>query len=300
MTGTGPGEEDRSRTGTVAIAWLGSVAVAWPGDGFTTISIYYTIKVMKSLFPKKTVRIALLVPLLMLLPLAGLFAEEGGWLYTPHYERDGVTMFAEATAVANTGQGWETYYVAFQPYFQMDTTRITAFTGMQLTGGTFDLSAGATYWPWVWNVAKVGFSVRYNLNYYNDISLIHNILLGASMEARPFKWFGMKASVSGLIKNRSIFVIDSSRKYLHNFCQAFSVEADVYLPYDIMAYFSVASYERYRYMMAVAPSFTLGGTKQLVNNFYAGLEVAVRYTDFFTASTFYDGCEIRIMAGRSF
>lgn len=252
-------------------------------------------------FPlEKFCRTTLLVGLLSLLALSGLFAEGEGWLYEPHYEREGVTMFAEGTIAANTGQGWETYYVAAQPYFQMDTTRITAFTGMQLTGGTFDLTAGVTYWPWVWKVAKVGFSARYNLNYYNDISLTHNILLGASLETRPLKWFGMKASVSGLVKNRSIFAIDSSRKYLHNLCQAFSVEADVYLPYDIMAYFSVASYERYRYMMAVAPSFTLGGTKQLVNNFYAGLELAVRYTDFFTASTFYDGCEIRIMAGRSF
>lgn len=251
---------------------------------------------------KKTAGTLSFMLLLILLHATRLSAEEASssWFDTPHYERDGVAMRVEGTAVANTGQGWETYYFAMQPYFQLDTTHITAYTGMQLTSGSFDLTGGLSVYPWVWNILKVGFAARYNLNYYNDISLTHNILLGAAAEVRPLSWFGAKASVSGLIKNRSIFAIDRTQPYLHNVCQAFSVELDFYLPWDITTYISVASYERYRYMVAVAPSFTLGVTKQFPKKFYGGLEAAVRYTDFFTASAFYDSCEIRLSVGRTF
>ena len=230
--------------------------------------------------------------------LSGARAE--GWMATPHYQKDGVDMLLEGTVVSNTGQGWETYYVAVQPYFQVDTTHITAYSGMQLTSGAFDLTGGVTVYPWVWKLAKVGFAGRYNLNYYNDISLTNNFLFGGAVETRPFSWIGAKASVSALIKSRSIFAIDDTQPYLHNICQAFSVELDFYLPLDIMAYVSVASYERYRYMVAVAPSFTLGATKQFASKFYGGIEAAVRYTDFFTASAFYDSCEIRLTVGRTF
>ena len=237
---------------------------------------------------------------LLVLLVPGIKSAAQQWADSAHYQQDGVSMQAEGTVVVNTGQGWESYYAAFQPYFQMDTTHLDLYTGMQLASGTFDLTAGLNVWPWVWKLAKLGFSGRYNLNYYDDISLTHNLLLGAAVETRPLSWLGAKASVSGLFKKRSIFAIDSERPYLHNICQAFSVELDFYLPYEITAYLSVASYERYRYMMAVAPSFTLGVTKQLPHDFYAGLETAVRYTDFFTASTFYDSCEIRISGGWKF
>ncbi len=239
---------------------------------------------------------------LILLHTAGLSAQEApsSWSGTPHYRRDGVDMQLEGTVVANTGQGWESYYVAVQPYFQLDTTHITAYTGMQLTSGTFDLTGGLSVYPWVWKLAKVGFAGRYNLNYYNDISLTNNFLLGAAAEVRPLSWIGAKASVSALFKSRSIFAIDRTQPYLYDLCQAFSVELDFYLPWDITTYISVASYERYRYMVAVAPSFTLGATKQLPRDFYAGIEAAVRYTDFFTASAFYDSCEIRLTGGWKF
>ena len=245
-------------------------------------------------------KIRSLLPLILFLPLAPLSAAGADWLGSPHFDRDGVDMQVEGTVVANTGQGWESYYVAVQPSFQMETAHVSAFTGMQLASGTFDLTGSLTVWPWIWKLAKLGINARYNLNYYNDISLTHNVLLGAAVETRPLSWLGAKASVSAMAKNRSVFAIDQSVKYLPSFCQAFSVELDFYLPYEFMAYFSVASYERYRYMAAIAPSFTFGATKQLPQKFYAGLEAAFRYTDFFTASTFYDGCEIRISAGRKF
>ncbi|MBQ9539664.1 MAG: hypothetical protein IJU95_10390 [Treponema sp.] len=232
--------------------------------------------------------------------LTGLFAQNLQDIEQSCFYKDGMEMFAEGTAVVNTGQGWETYYFAVQPYFQLDTTKVTAYTGMQITKGTFDLTLGAAFFPWVWDKMRVGFSARYNLDYYNDTSLSHNFLPGANLEVRPTSWFALKGSVSCMFKSRSIFAIDSSNKYLHSICQAFSIETDFYLPYEIMAYFSVASYERYRYMTAVAPTFTLGATKQFAKNFHAGLEAAVRYTDFFTTSTFYDGCEIRLSVGRKF
>ncbi len=251
---------------------------------------------------KKIAKTVHFMLLFILLQASGLFAEENApsWFDSPHYRKDGVSMRADGTAVINTGQGWESYYFAFQPYFQMDTTHISLYTGMQLTKGTFDFTGGLDVWPWVWNTVKLGFSGRYNLNYYNDISLTHNIMIGGAIELRPCSWFGAKGSVSGLIKNRSIFAIDNTNKYIHNFCHAFSIETDFYLPYEIMAYFSLASYERYRYMVSIAPSFTFGVGKQLAHNVYTNLETSFRFTDFFTASTFYDSCEIRLSVGRKF
>ncbi len=249
---------------------------------------------------EKRAKTATLILLLLLAPLSEMFSEEVAWTEMRHYERDGVDMLLEGTAAINTGQGWETYYFAFQPYFQLDTTHVTAFAGLQLTSGTYDMTGGVIYWPLVGTVVKAGISARYNMNYYDNICLTHNILLGGSLEARPLSWLGFKASLSAMLKSRSIFAIDDDRSFLHQLSYAFSGEIDIYLPYEIMAYFSLATYERYRYMLAVAPSFTLGATKQLPHKFYAGLEGVARYTDFFTASTFYDSCEIRIFAGRTF
>ena len=250
---------------------------------------------MKAIF-----RSTALFLLLSLLPAVALHAQDDtADEAVSYYQKDRIALTAEGTAVANTGQGWEAYYFAVQPYFQVDTTRLTAYTGMQLTKGTFDLTGGVGVYPLVGRNGRAGFFARYNLNYYDDTSLAHNVLVGTDLAARG-KWFGIKATVAALIKNRSIFSIDSDRTYLPSICQAFSVEADVYFPFGMTFYLSVASYERYRYMMAVAPSFTAGIKQEIYKNFYVGLEGAVRYTDFFTSSTFYDGCEIRLSVGRTF
>lgn len=249
---------------------------------------------------EKTAKTAFFILLLLLVPLSRLCAADPEWINTPHYEKDGIEMLMEGTAVINTGQGWETYNFAFQPYMQLDTTHITAYTGIQLTSGMYDWAVGATYWPLIQNRIKAGISANYNMNYYDNISLTHNVMLGGSIDARPSSWLGIKSSLFVMAKARSVFAIDTYDKFLHSITLAFNVEADIYLPYGITAYASLASYERYRYMLAIAPSFTFGVSKQLPRNFYAGLEAAARYTDFFTGSAFYDGCEIRIFAGRRF
>ena len=249
---------------------------------------------------KNTAKTTTLIFILLLVPLTGLFAERTAGKNTAYYTKDGLEMLFEGTAAINTGQGWETCNFAFQPYFQMDTTHMTAYTGIQLTKGTYDLLGGITFWPGVGNKVRAGLNARYNMNYYDHISLTHNIMLGGVLEARPASWLGFKATLDAMLKSRSIFAIDTHKEFLHQITYAFSGEVDIYMPAEFMLYFSVASYERYRYMLAVAPSFTLGGTKQLPHKFYAGLEGSVRYTDFFTSSTFYDGSEIRLFVGRRF
>ena len=249
---------------------------------------------------EKTAKTTTLTLLLLLATLTGLSAEGTARTETAYYNKDGLEMLLEATAAVNTGQGWETSYFAFQPYFQLDTTHLTAYTGIQLTKGTYDLLGGVTFWPYVGNKVRAGLNARYNMDYYDHISLTHNIMLGGSLEARPASWLGFKATLDAMLKSRSIFAIDTYDEYLHQLTYAFSGEMDIYMPVGFTAYLSIATYERYRYKLAVAPSFTLGATKQLPRKFYAGLEGSVRYTDFFTASTYYDGCEIRLFAGRSF
>ena len=249
---------------------------------------------------EKTAKTTTLILILLLAPLTGLFAEGTAGKDTAYYTKDGLEMLLEGTAAVNTGQGWETSYFEFQPYFQLDTTHMTAYTGIQLTKGTYDMLGGITFWPAVGNKVRAGLNARYNMSYYDHISLTHNIMLGGVLEARPASWLGFKATLDAMLKSRSIFAIDTHDTFLHQLTYAFSGELDLYMPGEFMAYFSVATYERYRYKLAVAPSFTLGATKQLPRKFYAGLEGSARYTDFFTASTYYDGCEFRLFVGRSF
>jgi hypothetical protein len=249
---------------------------------------------------EKTAKTTSLILILLLAPLMGLFADDGERRDASYYRRDGLDLMVEGSGVINTKQGWETYYFAFQPYLQLDTTHLTAYGGLQLTNAAYDFSGGLTVWPLVGNKARAGISARYNMSYYDGISLTHNILLGGTLETRFCSWLGMKTSLFAMLKRRSVFAIDEEKEFLNSLTFAFSGELDFFLPGDSSIYLSVASYERYRYMIAVAPSFTLGTNVKVGDGFHVGVEGTVRYTDFFTASTYYDGCEVRIFVGRTF
>lgn len=255
-------------------------------------TLHYNLSVLSKLLT------ALLV--LSLFCCINTFAKDTEWSNTPHFSHQGFDFKAEGGFAVNTGESWEKYRFAFQPYFQMDSDKSTLYAGFQFGEGTIDAMGGMTLWPWVWNRMRVGVGTRYSFNRYDNISLTHNMIVSGEIEARPFKRFGVKFLYGNMLKSRRIFAIDDAQRYIHNFTFVFSTQTDFYLPYDMKVSLIMASYERYRYMLAVAPSFTLALSKRWANGLSVTFEDTARYTDFFTASTYYDGSEFRLLIGWEF
>ncbi len=219
---------------------------------------------------------------------------------TDYFTKDHLGIKYELGLAFNSQEGWETYNASLQPYIQVDSTKITLYSGMQVAKGDFDFTGGAVLWPLVRRNIRVGAGARYNFNWYDNLSYSHNVYLGSYFEARPGKWFGVKFDIGYMAKARCIKAIEDYTKYLKYHMLGFCVEADFYLPYNFMVYTKISSYELYRYMVNIAPTFTIGITETTTYPYYISVELNTRYTDFFTSSTFLDSRELRILLGAQF
>lgn len=197
----------------------------------------------------------------------------------------------------NSGDGFEPYRFMMQPYFQIDNKYLQAYAGIQAANEMWHATAGAVAWPLRWNRIRLGAGLIYHFNYFEDISLCHDLMLNIHFETRPAYWLGIKLNTGYFHKARKIFAVEDYVGYIENNSVDFSLETDFYLPYNITMYTRVSSYELFRYMVFCAPSFTFGVSKSLGKRVDLTFETTTRYIDFFTVSARYDDSEMRFVMG---
>lgn len=197
----------------------------------------------------------------------------------------------------NTGDGYEPYTFMAQPYFMLDTTYFQAYGGVQLADDMLHVTAGTVFWPLRQNRFRLGGGIVYHFNYFDDISLCHDLLFNVHFETRPAYWFGLKMTTGYFFKARKIFAVEKDIGFIRNNSIDVSIETDFFLPYNITLFTRVSSYEMFRYMVFCAPSFTFGVNKALGRRVDFTFETTSRYIDFFTASTRYDDTEMRFIVG---
>ena len=117
------------------------------------------------------------------------------------------------------------------------------------------------------------------------------------MEWKPKPFYALEMNIDFFLKLRNVFVLNDDLSSLVNATMAFYFHNDFFLPQDINLYFEFASIEPFRYMILCAPSFIFGAKKDIGDNLEVGLEVLIRYIDFFTLSAHYDDMEFHVGVG---
>ncbi len=213
------------------------------------------------------------------------------------FDREGIQHTLRLGLGVNSGQGFEPYKTMIQPEFTIESEKLSFFGGSQIANKMLNFTVQGVWWPWHSQKVRFGAGGLFNYNLFFETSQTNNIMPGLFLEVRPATFFGLKMDVDCLFKFRDIFAIDEYKKWLYSWCGGLNLELDLYLPGEFMVYSKISSYEMYRYMMFMAPSFTFGISETKTKPFSFTLEASVRYTDFFTSSNYYDSTEIRLMMG---
>ncbi len=240
---------------------------------------------------------ALLLFGLLLLTFHSLWAASDSRKKDRYYDFDSPEITFNLSLGMNSGDGFEPYTFMAQPYAQIDTTYFQLYSGVQMSGDIFHATTGGAFWPLRLRMMRLGAGFVYHFDYFDDVSLCHDLLFNLHYEVRPSYWLELKVSFGYFHKARKIFAVSDYIGYITNNSVDFSIESDFYLPYEIKLYTRMSSYEMFRYMVFCAPSFTFGVTKSLGKRLDLTFETTSRYIDFFTVSARYDDTEMRFILG---
>lgn len=235
--------------------------------------------------------------LLVLLGISSAWTASDSRKKSDYYDYDNTDVTFNISAGINSGSGFEPYTFMAQPYAQIDTKYFQLYTGVQMSGEIFHATTGGVFWPLRLRKMRLGAGMVYHFNYFDDVSLCHDLLFNLHYEVRPTYWLGFKMNAGYFYKARRIFAVSDYVGYIKNNSVDFSIETDFFLPYSITLYTRISSYEMFRYMVFCAPSFSFGITKSLGKRLDLTFETTSRYIDFFTVSARYDDTELRLIMG---
>ena len=208
-----------------------------------------------------------------------------------------ISQGAQLDLIFNTMQGYEPGLFAVSGIYDVKGKRFSALTGLKVEGGDTQLTFSGSYTFFRRNKVSLGTGVIYNLNWLHNISLSNNFLPGVYLEWKPKPFYALEMNIDFFLKLRNVFVLNDDLSSLVNATMAFYFHNDFFLPHDINLYFEFSSIEPFRYMILCAPSFIFGAKKDIGDNLELGLEVLIRYIDFFTLSAHYDDMEFHVGVG---
>lgn len=146
-------------------------------------------------------------------------------------------------------------------------------------------------------ILRMGTDFYYNLQIINNISVQNNFFYGLVTEVKSGKWFTIRNHVFAGNRLSKIF---GNSAVLHNWDFQLEFSFIFNTPINLSPYFSISTYEPFRYPLFCSPNYTVGLQYVFKNNFRLGLEGAVRYIDAFTLSSFLDSWVVRLVVGYDF
>ena len=206
----------------------------------------------------------------------------------------------ELSAGYNTASAFESYSFFGNLKFLLDSEKVRIRTGLQYGSGNVDFSNSFVYWPLRFSCVRLGLGLIYNLEFFLDISMTHNLLPGFYLECRPCSWFSFDFMLSFFIKGRTIYALKDDCPLLMNYSAATGFNFNFYLPYNIALFLGMNSCEDFRYMVLGASSFSAGISYVLNDSWSFYFTGTARYVDFFFLSSAFEDAEFKLSARYTF
>lgn len=166
--------------------------------------------------------------------------------------------------------------------------------GLKFQPSQFDFTTEAIYAPTFFNCVNFGVNTLLHTNYYHDIYVEVDWLVGPYISYHTAKKFDCMLNFCYFSKNARIFAIEDKVPWLKNDTIAFKTEFN-YRPADwVDVFLAVSSYTQYRYMLFFAPDFKVGAEFNILPVFAIGTQVEVQYIDMFTLSSNLNSIDLRI------
>ena len=199
----------------------------------------------------------------------------------------------------NNGTGFEPFRTTAQFLYTFEVPSADVSAGMQMTSATFDFTSEGIWWFARGTRIRTGTGLVYHYLLLDNISATNDFMLSMYMQIRPFRPLMVDLNAGIQYKIDQVFAVKEEIPWLQNCNPAFRIRLCCMLGQSEL-YSEIASYETFRYMLFLAPSFTFGALYRWPDGVWAGTELCVRYTDMMTLSAYYDSTEIRAYLGLRF
>ena len=195
-----------------------------------------------------------------------------------------------------------------QTLYKMNCPYVDCTAGIQQTENSNSFIANGTFWimryyhvlPDLRLKYRFGLSLFYDFQNLSGVSRQHNLYAGINSEMGAGKYIVFNICVLYGAKFSKIFSLQDEMPFLFNNDMGFGVTCSVRLPYRLILSMSISSYEDFYYPLFGAPTYTLGLSYTSKNRFQIKGEVAARYIDMFTLSSYLDCFWFRLMTGYTF
>ena len=207
-----------------------------------------------------------------------------------------------------TGHGIVANRLADQTYYILSCPYGNVSVGIQQTEDSNSLTCGGTYWflryyhrlPELRMKYRLGTMFNYNLQYMMNVSCQNNLYVGFTSDMTLGKRIVFSANSLYGAKFSTIFSLKEAVPFIFNNDFGFKFACTVTITPWLKALFVISSYEDFYYPLFCAPTFMFGISYTPKNRFQITGEVAARYTDMFTLSSFLDCYWFRIVMGYTF
>ena len=240
------------------------------------------------------------------------FSNDGKCLYLfNNFPTSDDFVFCSTILVANsrtTEHGIVSNRLAVQTYYVLSCPCGNVSVGIQQTENSNSLTCSGTYWflryyhrlPELRMKYRLGTMFNYNLQYMMNVSCQNNLYVGLTSDVKVGKRIVFSASSLYGAKFSTIFSLREVVPFIFNNDFGFRLTCNVSITPWLDASFSISSYEDFYYPLFCAPTFMFGISYMPKNRFQITGEVAARYTDMFTLSSYLDCYWFRIVMGYTF
>lgn len=183
---------------------------------------------------------------------------------------------------------------------ELNMKELVCNVGNKFQSSQIDVTMEGIYWP--------TFFDRFNLGAGNIIHFVHygetffevDYLVGFYGAYHTEKKFDCMLNFLYHGKAAQIYAIKDEVTWLCNNSIAFKT-CFSFRPIDPLQFsFSISSYSLYRYMLFLAPDFSLSAEYKFMDLFTLGSQIEIQYIDMFTLSSNLNSIDIRIFAKLEF
>ena len=146
-------------------------------------------------------------------------------------------------------------------------------------------------------VFRLGADLYFNYEYLNEISSKYIFLYGLSAELFSGPYLSISARLFAGNRISHIFLDKNDSPKIHNWDvqSDFTIQGKTKI--NLCPFFTISSFEGFRYPLFYSPIFTLGLEYISLDKFSLGISGSLRYIDAFTLSSYMDSWTVRIYAG---
>lgn len=172
--------------------------------------------------------------------------------------------------------------------------------GNKFQPSQIDLTAEAVYWPTFWDCFNAGAGSIFHIVHYSKLFVEADILTGIYLGYHTPKKLDCMLNFLYHRKIARIYEIQDDVPWICNNSIAFKTLVNYRPVENLTLNLTISSYSPYRYMLFLAPDFSLSAEYRFFELFSAGAQLELQYIDMFTLSSNLNSIDVRIFGKLEF